>query len=98
MNAQQADEAIRDGKQRELHSRKYNQTVHARVLARDNGKVQIVFESKGWPVTIWYGMNDLMLNPAWHERPALGVGWAGEPHECECSSPDDSCPACSELE
>jgi hypothetical protein len=32
-------------------------------------------------------------------KPArLGVGWAGEPHECECSGPDDSCPACSELE
>jgi hypothetical protein len=24
-------------------------------------------------------------------------GWAGEPHECECEGPDDSCPACSAL-
>ena len=27
----------------------------------------------------------------------LGEGWAGEPHECTCSGPDESCPACSSL-
>ena len=26
-----------------------------------------------------------------------GVGWAGEPHDCECATPNDSCPACSEV-
>ena len=26
-----------------------------------------------------------------------GGGWAGEPHECQCDGPDDSCPACSEI-
>jgi len=24
-------------------------------------------------------------------------GWAGKPHECRCSGPDDSCQACSEI-
>jgi hypothetical protein len=28
----------------------------------------------------------------------FGEGWAGEPHECQCDGPDDSCPACSSLE
>jgi hypothetical protein len=30
--------------------------------------------------------------------PDYGEGWAGEPHECECDGPDDSCPACSQLD
>ena len=36
----------------------------------------------------------LPVNP---HGPAGTEGWAGEPHECECSSPDDSCPACSAI-
>jgi hypothetical protein len=35
--------------------------------------------------------------PANPHGPAGTEGWAGEPHECECGGPDDSCPACSEI-
>lgn len=30
--------------------------------------------------------------------PDYGEGWAGAEHECACSGPDDSCPACSAIE